>query len=99
MSAAKHTESKWKRQPDERPNQILSAAVEVFAEKGFRAATMDEIAAAAGITKGTIYLYFASKEELFLAMTRRHFERVLALLPEVSLDEADTPEELTRRIG
>jgi AcrR family transcriptional regulator len=93
------SEPKWKRQPDERPQQILQAALEVFAEKGFRAATMDEIAARAGITKGTIYLYFPSKEELFVAMTRWHFQRVVDLLPELRLEEGDDPETVTRRVG
>lgn len=93
------SEPKWKRQPDERPQQILQAAVEVFAEKGFRSATMDEIASSAGITKGTIYLYFPSKEELFVEMARRQFQHVLDLLPEIQLDEGDNPEEATRRLG
>lgn len=93
------SEPKWKRQPDERPQQILQAAVDVFAEKGFRAATMDEIAAAAGITKGTIYLYFPSKEELFVEMVRRQFRQVLELLPEIRLEEGDDPEDVTRRLG
>jgi AcrR family transcriptional regulator len=94
-----HSEPQWKRQPDERPNQILAAAVEVFSEKGFRAARMDEIAAAAGITKGTIYLYFASKEDLFIAMARRHFERVLELLPDIEMQDEESPEAITRRLG
>jgi AcrR family transcriptional regulator len=93
------SERKWKRQPDERPDQILQAAVEVFSEKGFRAATMDEVAAAAGITKGTIYLYFSSKEELFVEMARRQFGRALDLLGEVELEESDDFEEMTRRLG
>jgi AcrR family transcriptional regulator len=99
MNTPEHSEPRWKRQPDERPGQILDAAVEVFAEKGFSSATMDEIASAAGITKGTIYLYFPSKEELFVTMARRQFERALALLPEVRLEEATDPEQITRRLG
>ncbi|MBV9062671.1 MAG: TetR/AcrR family transcriptional regulator [Alphaproteobacteria bacterium] len=61
---------RWSRRKDARPQEILDAALEVFAEKGFAAARMDEIAKRAGVTKGTIYLYFASKEELFKALVR-----------------------------
>lgn len=92
-------EPKWKRQPDARPSQILDAAMDVFAEKGFRAATMDEIAAVAGITKGTIYLYFSSKEDLFVAMARRQLQTVIDLLPDISLNAGDSPEDVTRRVG
>jgi AcrR family transcriptional regulator len=48
-----------------RRNQILDAALEVFVDKGLDMATVDEIAQAAGISKGTIYLYFKSKDEIF----------------------------------
>jgi len=64
------TEPKWRRRPEERPAQITSAALTVFARKGYVRATMDEIANAAGITKGTIYLYFSSKKDLLLAVVR-----------------------------
>jgi AcrR family transcriptional regulator len=50
---------------EERRNQILDAAVEIFGNKSLDTATMDEIAQAAGISKGTIYLYFRSKDEIF----------------------------------
>lgn len=52
----------------DRRTDILDAAFEVFARKGFNKATMDDIALEAGVSKGTIYLYFASKRKLFLAM-------------------------------
>jgi AcrR family transcriptional regulator len=47
---------------------VLAAAATVFAQRGFTAATMDEVAAAAGFTKGAVYSNFASKDELFLAL-------------------------------
>ncbi len=50
---------------EERRAQILDAAIEVFGNKGLDVATVDEIAQAAGISKGTIYLYFKSKNEIF----------------------------------
>lgn len=51
-----------------RRNQIVDAAIEIFGSKGLDVATVDEIAQAAGISKGTIYLYFKSKDEIFDAI-------------------------------
>ncbi len=61
-------EPKWRRRKAERPGEIVAAALEVFAEKGFAAARLDEIARRAGVSKGALYLYFETKEELFRAV-------------------------------
>ncbi len=61
---------RWQRRADERPREICAAALEVFAEKGFAAAKLDEIARRAGVSKGTLYLYFKDKEDLFRAVVR-----------------------------
>ena len=53
---------------DEVRTGVLAAAATVFAQRGFAGATIDEIAAAAGFTKGAVYSNFASKDELFLAL-------------------------------
>jgi AcrR family transcriptional regulator len=55
------------RRKEARPAELLAAALEVFAEKGFAATRLEEIAARAGVSKGTVYLYFESKEALFKA--------------------------------
>jgi AcrR family transcriptional regulator len=62
---------RWQRRKDARPPEILDAALAVFAQKGFAATRLDDIAAKAGITKGTIYLYFDSKQSLFEALARQ----------------------------
>ncbi|MBO0852489.1 MAG: helix-turn-helix transcriptional regulator, partial [Nocardia sp.] len=54
---------------------LLDAAEVVFAEKGFMAATLDDIAHTAGYTKGAIYKHFATKEDLFLAVSDRYWRR------------------------
>lgn len=64
---------RWQRRKDARPGEILSAALDVFAERGFAAAKLDEVAARAGVSKGTLYLYFPSKEELFRSVVRGLF--------------------------
>ncbi len=62
---------KWRRLPEERPRQILVAALEVFGEFGIAGAKLEEIATRAGVSKGTIYLYFPSKEDLFREVVRQ----------------------------
>ena len=64
-------EPRWRRLPEERPRQILEAAREVFGEHGLAASRLDDIAKRAGLSKGTIYLYFPNKEELFREMVRQ----------------------------
>jgi AcrR family transcriptional regulator len=59
---------RWRRRSEARPGEIVSAALDLFVEKGFAATRMDEIAKRAGVTKGTVYLYFPSKDDLFRAV-------------------------------
>ncbi|HSK95933.1 MAG TPA: helix-turn-helix domain-containing protein [Euzebyales bacterium] len=58
--------------------QLLDAAAEVFTQRGFHAATIDDIAEAAGYTKGAVYANFAGKEALFLALLDRHLDDQVA---------------------
>ncbi len=62
---------RWQRRADARPDELLAAALHVFAERGYAATRLDEVARRAGVTKGTLYLYFANKEELFKAVVRQ----------------------------
>lgn len=58
------------RRKDARPQELLDAALALFVEKGFAATRSEEIAARAGVAKGTLYRYYPSKDELFKAMVR-----------------------------
>jgi AcrR family transcriptional regulator len=71
---------RWHRQPEERPQQILDAAFRVFGAQGLHQATLDDVAREAGITKGTIYLYFPSKADLFSAMLKSRVNDILPRL-------------------
>ena len=73
------TSPRWHRRPDARPEEILDAALAVFGEAGFARAKLDDVARQAGVSKGTLYLYFDSKESLFREMVRA---RVVASLAE-----------------
>ena len=64
-------EPKFRRRKADRPAEIVSAAMAVFAEKGFAAARLDEIAKRAGVSKGALYLYFETKEEMFRAVVQQ----------------------------
>jgi AcrR family transcriptional regulator len=61
---------RWRRRSDARPAEIIEAALDLFVEKGFSATRMEEIARRAGVTKGTVYLYFPSKEDVFRALVQ-----------------------------
>jgi AcrR family transcriptional regulator len=61
---------RWRRRKDSRPAEILSAALSVFVERGYAATKLDDVARQAGVSKGTMYLYFESKEALFKEVVR-----------------------------
>ena len=69
-SISEPPETRWTRRKQARPTEILDAAMKVFAHKGFAAARMDDIAREAGVTKGTIYLYFESKDAVFRSLVQ-----------------------------
>jgi AcrR family transcriptional regulator len=69
--------------PDERVDQLVDAALLVFARKGFRRAQMDDVAAEMGVSKGTLYNYVESKEALFLLLVERSFLDSTGPLPEL----------------
>jgi len=60
------------RRKQARPGELLAAALELFTEKGFAATRVDEVARRAGVSKGTLFLYFPSKEDLFKAVVREN---------------------------
>ncbi len=88
-SPRRHGGLKWRRRREARPGEILRAALEQFVEHGYAATRMEEIAARAGVTKGTVYLYYRSKEELFRAAVEE------SIVPSLSLGEQLLAEEAT----
>jgi len=65
-------QAKRERRKEARPGELLDAALDLFVEKGFAATRVEEVAARAGVSKGTLFLYFQSKEELFKAVVREN---------------------------
>jgi TetR/AcrR family transcriptional regulator len=66
------------RRKEARPQELLDAALELFVEKGFAATRSEEVAARAGVAKGTLYLYFPSKEDLLKAVVRENLSALIA---------------------
>ncbi len=87
---------RWQRQPGQRPQQILEAAFHVFGKQGLHQATLDDVAREAGITKGTIYLYFPSKVDLFVAMLKA---RVASVIPTVEAVDGHALPSLEARLA
>lgn len=84
--------------PDQRRRQLLEAATWVFARKGYRAAGISDIIARAGVARGTFYLYFKSKEQIFLAIVEDFHCRIKGALSgtytPAALAQAGTPRAL-----
>jgi AcrR family transcriptional regulator len=83
---------------EERKSEILYAALKLFASKGYHATGVKDIAAEVGITHGTIYLYFKTKEDLLLAVLRTGFARMTRLLQEILGDTRVPPMQRLRTL-
>ena len=70
MATATNRKPRWQRRKEARPGEIEAAALDLFVERGFAATKLEDVARRAGVTKGTMYLYFDSKEALFKAVIR-----------------------------
>src|SRR6187549_592747 len=75
---ADDVQAKRERRKEARPGELLDAALDLFVEKGFAATRAEEVAARAGVSKGTLYLYYPSKEELFKAVVRENLSARIA---------------------
>jgi AcrR family transcriptional regulator len=84
MTAARNV--RWERRPDSRPQELLDAALTVFAERGYRNTRIDDVADAAGVTKGAVYHYFATKEDLLLRAIEHYHDRAFAEIGAVLRD-------------
>lgn len=81
---------RWRRRKQARPQELVDAALELFIEQGFAATKLSDIADRAGVSKGTIYLYFPSKEELLKAAVRRSVVPILDFGDKFDLERAST---------
>lgn len=89
---------RWRRRKDARPEEIIAAALLVFADRGFAATKLEDVARKAGVTKGTIYLYFENKEALFKALIRQAIVPVIAKGEAMAQAFTGTARELFERL-
>jgi AcrR family transcriptional regulator len=81
------------RRKDARPQELLDAALDLFVERGFAATRSEDVAARAGVSKGTLYLYYPSKEELLKEVIRHHVINPIAEGVQIIRDfDGPTPE-------
>jgi AcrR family transcriptional regulator len=73
---------RWERRKEARPAELLSAALDLFVEKGYAGTRLEDVAKRAKVSKGTLYLYFANKEELFKAVVRESVVAVISATAE-----------------
>lgn len=86
------------RRKEERPQELLDAALALFVEKGFAATRSEEVAARAGVSKGTLYLYFPSKEELLKAVIREQVSMEIMAGAQLAQDFEGSSAELLREV-
>jgi AcrR family transcriptional regulator len=89
---------KWQRRKDARPAELLDAALAEFFEKGFAAARLEDIAQRAGVSKGTVYLYFDSKDDMFEALLRAIPQANVEQLQAVAADSSVPAEVMLARV-
>jgi AcrR family transcriptional regulator len=81
MQSSNKTQPRWARRKEARPGELLDAALDLFVERGFAGTRLEDVAKKAGVSKGTLYLYYSGKEELFKAVVRE------SLLPKLDAAE------------
>ena len=86
MQCPLDSKPRWERRKDARPQELLAAAIDLFVERGFAATRLEDVARCAGVSKGTLYLYYTNKEELFKAVVR---ESILPFLGKAELSVAE----------
>ncbi len=86
---------RWERRKDARPQELLAAALDLFVDRGYAATRLEDVARRAGVSKGTLYLYFENKEELFKAVVR---ENIVDVIGKAESDVAAAPEASCREL-
>ncbi len=84
---------RWERRKQARPGELLDAALDLFVDKGFAATRLEDVAARAGVSKGTLYLYYSNKEELLKAVVRGNIVPLIeAFQRDIEQSEASSAE-------
>ena len=87
-----------RRRKDARPSELTAAALELFVERGFATTRLEDVAARAGVSKGTLYLYFDSKEALFKAVIEEGIVPTLVAAEQQLAEHSGSAAELLRKL-
>ena len=82
---------RWRRKPEARTEEVLEAALDLFIVKGFASTRMEDIATAAGLSKAAIYLYFSSKDAVFIALVRTRLVPIRSRFLEAAMSGGGDP--------
>lgn len=99
INASQSAKPAHRRRKEARPAELTAAALDLFVERGYAATRLDDVAARAGVSKGTLYLYFESKEALFKAVVREGLLPALAEGEALAAGFAGDSETLLRAVG
>lgn len=89
---------KWRRRKDARPEEIIAAALELFAEQGFATTSLKDVGKKAGVSKATVYLYFKNKEDLLTAAVQRSVVPILDFADDYEIDTDAPASEMIRTL-
>jgi AcrR family transcriptional regulator len=89
---------RWTRRKESRPAELLDAALDLFVERGYSATRLDDVAARAGVSKGTLYLYYESKEDLFKAVVREGLVPAIERGERLIVEHRGTTADLLRKV-
>jgi AcrR family transcriptional regulator len=89
---------RWERRKDARPQELLAAALDLFVERGFASTRLEDVARRAGVSKGTLYLYFTNKEELFKAVVRDSIVPVIGAAEDIIAEFEGHSADLLRNV-
>jgi AcrR family transcriptional regulator len=92
------TKPRWERRKQARPAELIAAALELFVDKGYAGTRLEDVATRAGVSKGTLYLYFENKEELFKAVVRESIVARISEFADEALRFPGPSDELLRRL-
>jgi AcrR family transcriptional regulator len=98
MSGDTSVRPRRERRKEARPSELTAAALDLFVERGFAATRLEDIAARAGVSKGTLYLYFAGKEDLFKAVVREGIVPALTQAETLIADHRGSASDLLRSL-
>ena len=98
MQAPIDTKPRWERRKDARPQELLAAALDLFVERGFASTRLEDVAKRAGVSKGTLYLYFENKQELFKAVVRDNIVQSIGEAEDSMAASDSSSAELLRKV-